>query len=111
MIWFEFRNTNNQFLIKGFRKTVLTEEVFKIDQILNTNPVTYQIIDLVGDSVEGSLYEEWIQKTDQSIFRIEKVIRKDVTKKQALVKWRGYPQEFNSWVPLSEVHSLKPKQY
>ena len=45
-------------------------------------------------------YREELQKTDQTIFRIEGVIRK--TKDKALVKWKGYPDEFNSWVSLKD---------
>ena len=42
----------------------------------------------------------------QDIFRIEKVIRKDYNKKQALVKLLGYNDDFNSWIPLSNLQEL-----
>ena len=35
---------------------------------------------------------------------IEKVIRK--TKDKALVKWKGYPDGFNSWVSLKDLKNL-----
>ena len=54
-----------------------TEEVFKITQILNTLPITYRLADLKGEEIEGSFYEEEMQKTSQSIFRIEKIIREN----------------------------------
>ena len=31
-----------------------TEEVFEIDQILPTNPITYKLIDLMEKDIEGS---------------------------------------------------------
>ena len=71
-----------------------TEEVFLIDEIQPTNPITYKIKDLNGQEIKGTFYQEELQKTDQTIYRIEKVIRK--TKNKALVKWKGYPDEFNS---------------
>ena len=80
---------------KGFTPN-WTEEIFVIDEILNTNPVTFKLIDLQGEKVTGSFYE-------QETFRIEKVIRRDYKKKSALVKWKGYPDKFNSWVPFSEL--------
>ena len=53
-----------------------TEEVFLIDEIRPTDPITYKIKDLNGEEIEGTFYREELQKTDQTIFRIEKVIRK-----------------------------------
>ena len=45
-----------------------------------------------------------MQKSDQKIFRIEKVIRKLKTK--SLVKWYGHPDAFNSLVDNKELVSL-----
>ena len=56
---------------KGFEKNWI-EEVFKISEILNTNPVTYRLVDLLGEKIEGSFYEQEIQKTDQTMFRMRK---------------------------------------
>ena len=81
-----------------------TEEVFLIDEIRPTDPITYKIKDLNGEEIEGTFYREELQKTDQTIFRIEKVIRK--TKDKALVQWKGYPDEFNSWVSLKDLKNL-----
>ena len=60
----------------------------------------------MGETIEGSFYEQEIQNTDQSIFRIDKVIRKDLKNKRALVKWSGYPDKFNSWVPLTYLKKV-----
>ena len=73
-----------------------TEEVFIISEIRPTDPITYKIKDLNGEEIGGTFYREELQKTDQTIYRIERVIRK--TKDKALVKWKGYPDQFNSWV-------------
>ena len=88
---------------KGFTPN-WTEEVFVIDGILNTKPITYRLIDLQGETVAGSFYEQELQKTTQEIFRIDEVIFRD--KKRALVKWSGYPDKFNSWISLSELNKL-----
>ena len=88
---------------KGFTPN-WTEEIFVINQILHTKPVTYRVVNLQGETVTGSFYEPELQKTTQEIFRIEKVIRRE--RKRALVKWRGYPDQFNSWVPMSELNKL-----
>ena len=75
-----------------------TEERFVIDKIIPTKPVTYSIVDLMGESIKGSFYEQELQKAKQQTFRIENVIRRDNKKKIALVKWNGYPDKFNSWI-------------
>ena len=81
-----------------------TEEIFIIDEVLNTNPGTYKLVDMREEKISSSFYQEELLRTNQDIFRIEKVIRRD--KKKALVKWSGYPDKFNSWVPLSDLHKL-----
>ena len=58
-----------------------TEEVFVVNVVLPTKPVTYKIVHLMGEEIEGSFYEQELQKTTQEIFRIDKVLRRDNKKK------------------------------
>ncbi|XP_068689705.1 uncharacterized protein [Montipora foliosa] len=83
-----------------------TEEVFTVDKIQYTNPITYKLKDLRGEDIQGSFYEPELLKAKQDIFRIDKVIRRDYKKKQALVKWKGYSDEFNSWIPLKDIENI-----
>jgi len=83
-----------------------TEEIFIIYKINNTNPRTYTIKDLNDEIIQGSFYEQELLPTTQEVFRIEKVIRRDYKKKQALVKWKGYSEKFNSWVPFSDLEQI-----
>ena len=80
-----------------------TEEIFVINKVLPTKPVTYSIVDLMGEAIKGSFYKQELQKAKQQTFRIEKIIRRDNRKKLALVKWRGYPDKFNSWVSFKDL--------
>ena len=80
-----------------------TEEVFVIDKINLTKPVTYNIVDLLGEKIEGSFYEKELQKAKQQTFRIEKVVRRDNKKKKALVKSKGYSDKFNSWIDFKDL--------
>ena len=75
-----------------------TEEIFVIYKVLPTKPITFGIVDLMGEKIKGSFYEKELQKAKQETFRIEKIVRRDKKKKKALVKWNGYPDKFNSWV-------------
>ena len=89
---------------KGFTPR-WTEEVFTVLQIQYTDPPTYKISDHHGEEIQGTFYEQEMQKTNQDIFRIEKIIRKQ--KNRSLVKWLGYPDSFNSWVDNKELISLQ----
>ena len=73
-----------------------TEEVFTVTGIQYTDPITYKISDQSGEEIIGSFYEQELQKTNQEIYRIEKVLKKEGNK--SFVKWLGYPDSFNSWV-------------
>ena len=84
-----------------------TEEVFTVLQIQYTDPPTYKISDHHGEEIQGTFYEQEMQKTNQDIFRIEKVIRKE--KNRSLVKWLGYLYSFNSWVDNKKLISLQKR--
>ena len=91
---------------KGFTPS-WTEELFTVSEVKRTNPPTYTIEDTKGESVQGTFYEQELQKTKQEIYRIEKVLKKRTTKdkvKEVYVKWRGYSNAFNSWIPLSGLY-------
>ena len=85
-----------------------------INSVNDTKPPTYTIQDLHGELIEGSFYEQELQKSNQEIFRIEKVLKKRQRKgkdgggdiKEAYVNWIGHNSDFNSSVPVSELHKL-----
>ena len=83
-----------------------TEEIFLIDKIQSTNPITYRLKDLNNEEIQGSFYERELQKAKQDIFRIDKVIRSDYKKEQSLVFWKGYSDDFNPWIPLKDLQDL-----
>lgn len=83
-----------------------TGEVFLIDKIQTTIPITYKLKDLHGEQIQANFYEPELLKAKQYVFRIDKVIRVDCKKKQALLKWLGYSDDFNSWIPLKNLKDL-----
>jgi len=81
-----------------------TKEVFNVSKIQRTNPITFKITDYNDEEVQGTFYEKEMQKTTQEVFRIEKVVKKG--KAKSLVKWKSYPESFNSWVNNKELIKL-----
>ena len=88
---------------KGYT-TRWTEEIFTIVEVKRTSPVTYRIADLNGEEITGTFYEPELQKASQELFRIEKVIKRG--KKKSLVKWKGYSDDFNSWVDNEDIVNI-----
>ena len=80
-----------------------TEEVFTISSVKATNPPTYTIKDQLGEPIQGAFYEQELQLSVQEIFRIVRVLRKK--KKQVYVKWKGYSNAFNSWIPVAYLEA------
>ena len=88
---------------KGYT-TRWTEEIFMIVEVKRTSPVTYRIADLNGEEITGTFNEPELQKTSQELFRIEKVTKRG--KKKSLVKWKGYSNDFNSWVDNKDIVNI-----
>ena len=73
-----------------------SEEIFVIKEMKNAVPWTYVINDLNDEEIIGTFYEKELQKANQEVFKIEKVIKKKGNKLH--VKWKGYDNSFNSWI-------------
>ena len=85
-----------------------TEQIYKIHEINKSTPVTYILKDLKDEIIEGGFYKEELQKTSQEVFRIEKVLRKKKINgiEHGLVKWIGYSDKFNEWLPVSKINLI-----
>ena len=97
-----------------FRKGYLpawSGELFTVVKVLKTTPQTFVIQDDNGEQVIGSFYREELQKVGQkSLYEIERVIRERKTargRREVLVKWKDYPDSFNSWILKSSVKITK----
>jgi len=91
-----------------------SEEVFRIIGVdEKSSPIMYIIEDLEHNVITGKFYKQELQDIGNeppTSFRIESILRtKGKGKhKQHLVKWHGYNQSFNSWVPASNI--IKPNK-
>jgi hypothetical protein len=82
-----------------------SEEVFIIHKVQYTSPVTYILKDQSGEILDGGFYTEELQKTNQDVYRIEKVLQRKNIKgvEHALVKWVGYSKKYNEWIPVENL--------
>ena len=71
-----FRITKKQNVFDNGYTQRWTGEVFKISKIQLTIPVTYKITYYNGEEIQGSFYEQELQKTSQITSRIEKVLKR-----------------------------------
>ena len=100
----EVRITKKKKVFEKGYTTRWKEEIFTIKEIQDTNPITYKLTDLKGEEIKGTFYEPELQKTEQQIYRIEKVIEKE--KGRSFVKWKDYSDKFNSWVDNKDLIDL-----
>ena len=80
-----------------------SEELFKIYKINKSNVMTYQLKDMNDEIIKGIFYEKELQlsKHITGEYIIEKILK--TNKNEIYVKWRGYSNNFNSWVNKSDI--------
>lgn len=79
-----------------------TTEIFKINRIQNTDPITYLLVDLKGNEIKGTVYQEELQLVQHpNVYLVEKFIRTKGNK--VYVKWLGFDNSHNSWVDKNDV--------
>lgn len=84
-----------------------THEIFKITEVLKRRQPLYKIASLATNkNILGTFQEQELQLVNMpEKFDIERIIRYRGTgdKREALVKWRSWGAEHNSWVKVSDI--------
>ena len=78
-----------------------------MDRVIRGPVNTYKIRKLDDTPLQGTFYKEDLQKVhvdDDRLFCMEKVLKRQ--KGQALVKWKGWPDKYNSCVATRELKKL-----
>jgi transposase InsO family protein len=87
-----------------------SKEIFTISKQIPRDPPVYKLKDYDGEELKGTFYDKELQKVikQDDVYEIEKVLKKRGrgNNVQYLVKWSGYPNKFNSWVPASEINNI-----
>ena len=85
-------------------ETNWTKEIFEIYDIKYSNVPYYYLKDLNGEKIQGSFYEQELQKTNFK--KDEEYIIKKILKtkgNQIYIKWRGFDSSFNTWIDKNSV--------
>jgi hypothetical protein len=93
---------------KGFERK-WSQEIFIVSRVLSRTPVMYEIRDQQDEKIQGRFYETELQHVyAPELFKIEKVLRMRTRGriKEALVKWQGYSEKFNSWISAKELTKI-----
>ena len=86
---------------KGY-DTNWTQEIFEIYDIKYSNVPYYYLKDLNNQKLQGTFYEQELQKTKQDdLYTIEKILK--TNKDNIYIKWKGYDNSFNSWIDKNTV--------
>lgn len=94
---------------KGY-ETNWSDEIFLIASIIRRSPlIVYTLKDLQNEMVIGTFYEKELQKVSYdptAMYQIDKIVRTRYSgrRKELLVKWKGYPSKFNSWILASNLN-------
>lgn len=86
---------------KGYTPNWSTE-LFVIEKILVTEPITYTVKDLNGQLISGSFYDYELQKSEEhEVYLVERIIKK--SDKKVYVKWLGFNDSHNSWINKNDL--------
>ena len=84
-----------------------SEEIFLVYDRKSFKEPQYYLRDYNGEDIKGGFYEKELQLVqDQNEYRVEKVLRTRRVNGKVLhlVKWKGWSDNFNSWV--EDIHTL-----
>jgi len=91
---------------KGYEPT-FTTELFVIAKRFARFPPVYQLKDYAGNISNRVFYENQLVKVikEDEIYRVEEIIRTRTKngQKELFVKWDGYDDSYNSWIPATDM--------
>lgn len=95
---------------KGYERN-WTEEIFKVSRVIRHPVPVYELKDLADEVIDGTFYEQELQRVivpKNKTYKIEEIIEMKGSgrNKKVLVKWKGYPAKFNSWVLASQIMDI-----
>lgn len=95
---------------KGYERN-WSKEIFIVTRVIRHPVPVYELKDLADEVIDGTFYEQELQKViipKHKLYEVEEVIQMKGSgkTKKVLVKWKGYPKKFNSWIRASQLVDL-----
>ncbi len=88
-----------------------SRELFVVNERFMSDSIPqYRLKDYAGEVVSGVFYQEQLKKAyEQDRYLVETVLRsrKRMGHKELLVRWRGWPSKYDSWVDETDVSALR----
>jgi hypothetical protein len=107
-------NVRIKYDLKPFDKSfypMWSDTVYTIKTIFKkySNPL-YELL-MNGETLKRKFYQKELQKVnvdDNTLWRVERIIRYRITngQREALVKWVGYPNKHNIWIPVNQIQKF-----
>nr|XP_022335804.1 uncharacterized protein LOC111132300 [Crassostrea virginica] len=96
---------------KGYLPNWTTELFTVSKRVPGRYPYVYKIKDYAGEELQGNFYEQELQKVTKTddVYEVEKILgykKRRVGKKiikEFKVRWKGYPPNFDSWIPHTDL--------
>ena len=86
-----------------------TREHFIVDKRVEHPRTVYKLKDAMDEPVEGNFYAEEVQGIPRVTLQVERVVRRRKRERvnEVLVKWRGFSDKFNRWIPSADLPKYK----
>ena len=88
-----------------------SREHFKVTRHARHPQTLYSIQDSSGEPIEGAFYSSELQPVSQNRLEVEEVLkhrgRRGSKQHEVLVRWRGWPDKFDRWIPFSDLAKYK----
>ena len=85
-------------------------EIFIVtDRYCKDSVPVYKLTDMKHRLIDGIFYAPELQAVSKKdVWKIERILRKKGN--QVLVRWKGFGQDFDSWIPKSSVQNIVHKK-
>jgi hypothetical protein len=88
-------------------------EIFRVTNVIRRRPrPVSNLQDLNNTPIDGQFYQEElvaVRISKRKEYKIDKILRKrnrhGIT--EVLVHWKGYPTDYDSWIPASSVRNVQ----